>query len=384
MNSWYLLETTPSGEQPAGPFDHAQMAEMAMSGRLTAASRVARAGASGWTPASGDPELANLFNNEMRGIRGSLGGGSAGSAGSALESHGASSGHSAGAAPPHHPVVTALGSSHVPPYSIASAFELGWRAMVSNWGNLVLCTLIFIGGALVLNAPGWIAQIFAATMRQDGGGNGLDQAALGLGILGLSCCGWVLQVFVGLPFFAGFYYCGVRAVRGQLQPMDAFAGFKRYWAVIAVSLLTALLTLAVSVVCFIPFFIGLGISIGMEDPIAAIVAGGVSLLVLVGVMLFFIVLLTMPALLVVDPKMRAQCVPGAFSIAWQMGRGGNAPSFFLLLICGGLLMGLCLLLLVLPAILFGAPLLMCLVGAAYEMMAAPIMANPNDDRRLRG
>ncbi|MBL9140777.1 MAG: DUF4339 domain-containing protein [Phycisphaerae bacterium] len=355
MTSWYLLETTSTGEQPAGPFDIQQMAELAWSGRLTRTTRVARAGAAEWTAAELDEDLARLFDGSSTAVE---------------------TARAPGAPPMHASVGVAMTSR---PYSIAAAFELGWRAMTANWGKLVVCTLIFLGGVVVINAPGWLAQIMMIGVTQSDAGG---QAAFGAGFIGLSCCGWVLQIFVGVPLFAGFYYCGVRAVRGELQHMDALAGFRRYWAVLGVYLLSALASLGIGIVCMIPFFIGLAISLSTEHPAAAIIAGLVSAVVLIAVMCIMIVWLTMPTLLVVDPKMRAQCCPGAFSIAWQMGRGGNSPSFFLLTICGSLLLAATVLMLVIPALLFGAPLLMCLIGAAYELMAAPIMADRTDLRRL--
>lgn len=372
MDTWYVLLPSANGDQPGGPFDLVALAAMVRSGKVTPETLVARVGATGWTPAREDPQIAELL--------------SAASAKAELERARAQDApadeHARMIAPPTHamPVAPLVESMQAGPYSAGAAFRLGWASFAAQWGPLTVCTLIFIGGWIAISIPGWIGQaMFAGAGGQGGGG----ATVLTVGGLLASCVGYLAQIFVGLPFAAGFYYCGVRAVRRELVPSDAFAGFRRYWAVMGISLLTAVMSAVVGVVCVVPAAIGVVIMVSTNSGVGLAIGIGLSIVFAIVLLCFLLVVLVMPPLIVVDPRMRAEWCPGALSIAWQMGRGGNCASYFALSILMGIFVGLTLLVLVVPFILLGLPLLMAVVGAAYELMAAPIMANPGDSRRLR-
>ncbi len=345
MSTWYLLETTAAGPAATGPFTLAELAPMVASRRLTPETRVARAGTSAWIRAADEPDLVPLF----------------GGAGAA---HAAASG------------VVGLPTT-LPPYSISAAFTIGWSAFKSNWAFLVLVALILIGLSVVLQIPGQIGQMFLIGSQQNGGVESGALMAIGSG---LACVGALAGILVGIPLQAGFGYAGVRAVRGELQVTDIFAGFKRYGAVLGTGLLLAVVATAIFVVCAIPLGIGIAIAAGVQEPWPAILGGLVTIPVAIAVAVFLAVFLTIPLTLVVDPRMKAKGGPGALSIAWQLGKGPS-PSFFLLALCAGLICAMSFCGCGIGIILFGLPFYAATMGAAYELITAPFIAKGQDPRR---
>jgi hypothetical protein len=381
MDTWYVLLPSANGEQPAGPFDLVALAAMIRAGTVTAETLVARVGAAAWTPARDEPALAEILAAARdkaltERLRAELP-----PAGGAADA--APSGTTRGpATPPTHamPTAPATASAYGVPYSISAAFQLGWESFKAQWGPLTVCTLIFIGGWIALSIPGWIGQLL---IMGTGGQQSTGSALLAVGGGLATCIGYAAQIFAGLPFAAGFYYCGVRAVRRELVPSDAFAGFRRYWAVLGISVLTAVMSSVVGIAVVVPAIIGAVVMAATDSGVALVVGLAVAAVAAIVVLCFLLVLLVMPPLIVVDPRMRAEWCPGSLSIAWEMGKRGNCASYLLLSVVLGLLVALSMLLLVVPFVLLGLPLAMAVVGAAYELMAAPIMSNPADPRRLR-
>lgn len=349
MHTWYLLETTVAGQVAAGPFTFEQLASMARSGRLTASSRVARAGTQAWIAANEDPELRPLV------------------ASAGWQMPGMSS------TPSTARRATEL--SPLPPYSFVNSFTLGWEAFTRNWGALVLVTLAFIGCQIVLSIPTFIMQAMIA-----GGSRGRSFDDLAAPAICVGCCGGILSIAFGLPLQAGFAFAGVQAARGRAQVSDLFIGFKRWGAVVSTGLLTVVCTVGIILVCCLPLIIGGGISAGVEEPWPAAIGLVCSLPIVIVAALFFSVFLTIPVILVADPRVHARWGPGALSIAWELGKR-TSPSFFLLALCIGIVCQLSILACIIGIVLFGIPLYVATIGAAYALLTEPFIQKGADPRR---
>jgi len=365
MTSWYLLVRGTAGDTAEGPFGLERMLELVADGRVTAETLVARVGAQAWSRAGEDSELAGPIAQAR----------SAGVQPQAVEAP------FQPIAPPTEPVVArSLNSTHGR-FSLANAMTLGWATMKAHWSQLVLCSLVMFGLFVALQIPGWIVQLLGMELGNNPSG---PPAAVGaLVAVAVTCFSWVLQIFVGLPVTVGVYYCGVQAVRGNLKVSDCFQGFRRYWGVLGISIVCQLTTTAVLIVAAIPGIVVVVVGIATESVALALAGGGLILLMALVTTALLMTLLYLPPLLVADPIMRAEVLPGSFSIAWQLGRRGVSPALFALVVLIGIVMVLSFVMLIVPGILFGLPLFMACIGAAYELMAAPVLADPTDGRRIR-
>ena len=178
---WYFVENGAA----VGPFDLTQLEAMAASGRLRRDSQSCRVGASEWIDASADDALRELFAGSLSAI------------------------------PWSTPSIAATMS--LPEFTFSAAFALAIDTFKKQWAMLLLVSVIYLGISAILGIPGQVSN-FAAGIAGE-----RDAAAFLIGLGG--CCGLLLQVFVGLPLIASFYYCGAQAIDGKLQIPDLFVGF---------------------------------------------------------------------------------------------------------------------------------------------------------------
>lgn len=369
MTSWYLLVRTTAGDTAEGPFGLERMNELAAQGRLTAESLVARVGAQAWTRAGDDPELAGAIA-------------AAAAAGVAASDAGTSApGGLARTAPPTQPAEHRELSIANSRFSLGEALRLGWQTYRKQWGNLVLCTLVFMGLNLLIQSPSIIAQI--AMSAGMGDPNSPAMAIGATALLPLSCCTWVLQIFVALPLGASFMYCGAQAVRGELKVGDCFQGFRRYWGVLGISVVCQLMSTCIMFAAVVPGGILLIVGIATESIAIVILGAALMMGLLMTALAFFLAIMYLPPVLVTDPRMRAEVLPGSMLIAWQLGRKGGSPSLLALALMLGAVAILSALLFFVPLILVGMPLMMACFGAAYVLLTNPIIADPTDLRRVR-
>jgi hypothetical protein len=264
----------------------------------------------------------------------------------------------------------------LPPYSFVNAFTLGWQAFTRNWGMLVLVSLAFIAFQFVLSIPTFTLQGLMA-----GGFRGRNADDFAAPAICAGCCGGILSIAVGLPLQAGFAYAGVRAARGRAEFTDLFIGFKRWGAVVSTGLLLAACALGIFALCCLPLIVGGIASAGTREPWPAALGLVCSLPIVIAAVVFLCVFLSIPLLLVVDPRVQARWGPGALSIAWQLGKR-TSPSFFLLALCVGIICQLSVLACIVGIVLFGIPLYLAIMGTAYAMLAEPFIAKGADPRRL--
>lgn len=346
MPTWYLIEST--GGDPTGPFDIEQLAMMASSGRLRSDSLVVRVGDTEWIAAERDAELAGFFR----------------------------------AAPPTEsfiPTSGVMSEATLPPgsggdYSFGAAFELGTTTFRRRWGHLVIVGLVSLAISAAIGVPQGIAEAI-------GEASGDRETAIVLGLFG-SCIGFILQVLVGIPLFAGLTVAAANAVRGRTEIGDLFMGFRRYGTVLLASLvflaIGAALAFAAYLVTFVVAMI-FGFSgafaggLARDDHGATIAFGaaflGFAAALLMTSLLVALVLVRVafvPAM-VADPALGTISVGEALSRNWRQTRG-LAFSLTALLIVTSLLGALSVLLLCVGFVLIGLPLVIAVLGAAYELV----------------
>lgn len=330
MNTWYVLDESSGAQTPIGPFTLEQISQMVSAGSLHARSRVAPIGSSQWGEAASDPVLATLF----------------------------------GTRPPTSPdaVAPVSASAAIRPYSFGAALSLGYASFKARWSAWMLLSLGMIGISVVIALPQVVMNnLGQSAMRAGDRGSGILLVVGGL----LSAA--VLQIFVGMPLFAGWTYAAAKIHAGEPQLADLFAGFRRYGAALGSGLLLLLIYLAVVVAAYIMIgFVAVGIAVSAGSEVTAIV--GLLAVVVVSIGLARVVMRVLFApVIAIDPAFGNPGVMRAFRISWANSEGVG-PSMLGLLVVGGLLAAASILLLCVGYIFVGIPLFASIHGAMYVMV----------------
>ncbi|MGA1044181.1 MAG: DUF4339 domain-containing protein [Phycisphaerales bacterium] len=351
MLTWYVLDSSGDSPRPDGPFPFEHLAKLAASGALNVSSMVARAGSDRWVAAGDDPELAGLFR-----------------AAPPTESFAPSG--AAGLATP------AFAAPIEAPYSFGNAFDLAVKTVKSQWGPLVLAGLVTLAAYTVIGAPQWIMQAAGEASRDDG-----FTMLMGLGS---GCFGFVVNILIGGPLFAGIALCGANAVAGRGNVADLFLGFRRYGQVLLAYLLLMAISAGVTFVVYLSATIGflvLAVAAGGLNSAAGVSAGIVSAVIiavalgLIATALVFVRIIFMPAI-VADPSLGSLGVMDAMRLNWRATRG-LGWSLLALFVVVSMLVAASVLLLCVGYVLIGLPLGIAALGAVYTMlfrrgaMAAP-------------
>ncbi|MGA1708235.1 MAG: DUF4339 domain-containing protein [Phycisphaerales bacterium] len=351
MLTWYVLDSSGDSPRPDGPFPFEHLAKLAASGAMNVSSMVARAGSDRWVAAGDDPELAGLFR-----------------AAPPTESF-APSGAAGLAAPGFAAPIEA-------PYSFGNAFDLAVKTVKSQWGPLVLAGLVTLAAYTVIGAPQWIMQAAGEASRDDG-----FTMLMGLGG---GCFGFVVNILIGGPLFAGIALCGANAVAGRGNVADLFLGFRRYGQVLLAYLLLMAISAGVTFVVYLSATIGflvLAVAAGGLNSAAGVSAGIVSAVIiavalgLIATALVFVRIIFMPAI-VADPSLGSIGVMDALRLNWRATRG-LGWSLLALFVVVNMLVAASVLLLCVGYVLIGLPLGIAALGSVYTMlfrrgaMAAP-------------
>jgi hypothetical protein len=352
MLTWYVLDSSGDSPRPEGPFPFEHLAKLAASGAMNVSSMVARAGSDRWVAAGDDPELAGLFR-----------------AAPPTESFAPSG--AAGLATP------AFAAPIEASYSFGNAFDLAVRTVKSQWGPLVLAGLVTLAAYTVIGAPQWIMLAVGEASRDDD-----VKSWMGLGS---NCFGFVVNILIGGPLFAGIALCGANAVAGRGNVADLFLGFRRYGQVLLAYLLQVAISAGVAFVVYLGAIlaalavgfatgaasnVGVGISVGILAAVSVGVALGLLATALVFVRVIFV------PVLVADASLGSIGVMDALRINWQATRG-LGWSLMALFVVVSMLVVASLLLLCVGYVLLGIPLAIAALGAVYTMlfrrgaMAAP-------------
>lgn len=242
-------------------------------------------------------------------------------------------------------------------FSFDAAYGTGWKTFKSKYGTLLGGTLIFI------------LVIFGASIVQ----NTINQ------MMGLPTKAGTHQTFPDLLvtiFFTNIFSVGIvlfalALVRGESPPLSTlFHGFKRYWPLVGIGVLTtlifgAIIMLTALIAGFQVLLTGAQTGFDMN----AVHLGGMTLitvLISVCIMAFFFVRLMFVGLLCVDPKHQLG-VMDSFATSWKI----TGPVFWPLLgifIVMLLILIASILLLVLPLFFVGIPLMMVVLASAYALL----------------
>jgi hypothetical protein len=337
MDAWYLLDETASPAQPLGPYTDAQLREMVASGRVTASTRIARAGGTNWGEAGTEPVFAGLFRS----------------------------------APPRSPDFTAI---PYPTPVFANRFSFGsgltatFDAFKTHWKPLLAIGLVSFGVWLALSIP----QIVGATI--DAFAQRQEPSALNLLLMAGSI---LLQVFLGLPFLFGCVYAASQALRGQMRLEDTLIGFRNYGRVLVGILFVIGVYIGCFMMAYIPFFVitmftlifavgtaGAGFALAPFIGCCGMGALFVVLLVLFALILMRVVFVPLVA---IDPVIGSRGVGNAISYCWRASKGLGWPMLGVFLVVG-VLASLTILLLGVGYLLIGLPLFFAMLAVMHEMV----------------
>jgi hypothetical protein len=340
MDTWYIYIEAREGQSasPSGPFMREQLASMVSAGTLLPTTMVARAGDSTWTAAADVEALQWLFRET----------------------------------PPQFPLFSASALVAPRPYSFAAAFSVGWDSFKAQWGLLALIGLLYIAFTIVLSLP-----LYAGMLTVQFAGWTSDTITL---IVVLATATQLVSFFVGPPLLAGVLYAGVRAARRELRFADCFVGFRRYGAVLGTVVLGGLIIFAAVLVPYL-IVIGGGMMVINQTALTLTSVLGVVIAIIGYALALAIafpatVALIFSVLLVVDPRVSATGGMSALIEGFAMTKG-NRPSLCGLLFVLYLILGMSVYACCVGVVLFGAPLMLAGIGAAYELIriersAAPI------------
>lgn len=342
MEMWYVLDESALPPQPMGPYSYEDLRELCAAGRVLPSSRVARPGEAAWTEAADDPVLAGLFR----------------------------------AAPPRHPVFGAASST---PAYLASRFSFSacanaaFEGFRTRWSGLIVPALILFAVSLVAALPQSISAIADASA-------GRSEPSV-TQIFG-TCCGFVLNVFVGVPIFYGCVYAASQVLRGEPRVTDAFIGFQRYPQLLLGMLFVGAIYIACTIVSYVPMMaiVALGFTLAGTGGAAVmpwLVGSSVVLVFATLLVLFAIVIMRVffIPLVAIDPAMGSMGVGRAISCAWNATKGRGWSMTGLILVFG-LLAGFSIFLLCIGYILVGIPLFLAMLGAMHEMVNRSLFAAP--------
>jgi uncharacterized membrane protein len=241
-------------------------------------------------------------------------------------------------------------------------FSLAHRLYTSRW-RLIVGTSV---AALVLN---WLIAAIAGL---------LDLAIVGRDAV-ISPLSTLTQILVGAPLLVGPLYVATRLFRGEpAEFADLFVGFERWIPVVAVALLVQVIVY----VAVIPIGVALAaVGLGTGGNPAAVAGVALLGLLLFGVVIWLSIRLYFATLLCADRRGPRLGAIESIKTSWGITRG-HAWALFVVAVGLGILAAISLVLLVVPFLLYGAPILVCAGAVAYALIchdAGLIPLAPYDD-----
>jgi MFS family permease len=360
MQSWYLLDESGGNSRPIGPFNIRELEQMVQAQTLTPQTKVALVGSSAWIFAGDDIALSILFRRPP----------------STPSMH----------APP--PTATPA-AAHIPPtapreaqfpsaaveiedFTFGAAFERAWKSFQSQWSAWIVLTLVIAGLSIALALPQWFFGFMGAVLENDGN----KEAGLLASLTG-GCIGLMLQIFIGLPLYAGIFYAAVQIHCGDAKLSNIFVGFRRYGTAVAAGLLFYVVAFAAALGAYLPAivagFIGgiLASLVGANEETSVAIGLVFAVIVAIAAIIAFVGLVFMRVLfaptIAIDPAFGYPGVLASFRMSWRLSAGLGFKMLGLSLVLA-LIAGASALLLCVGYVLIGIPLGSAGWGAMYLMI----------------
>lgn len=242
--------------------------------------------------------------------------------------------------------------------TVNNLFSLGHKLYKSRWG-------LIVGASVASVALSWLLGLITGFV--DAGLFGADALVSPVTMLA--------QALVGAPLLVGPLYLTARLSRGEpAEFQDVLIGFRRWGPVVA----TAFLVQAAVWVAMIP--LGVGMAAMGSNPFGIVVMFLLGLAAL-GVTTWLTIRLYFAPLLCADPAGPRPGVTDSIKASWTITKG-HALTLFVVSIALGVIGVISALLLVVPFLLYGAPLGFCVGGVAYVLVthqAGLIPMAPYDD-----
>ncbi|MCH9058165.1 MAG: hypothetical protein IIB55_06015 [Planctomycetes bacterium] len=231
--------------------------------------------------------------------------------------------------------------------SVGGAFSSGWMIFTQNYGSLLAVTLIYVAIEIGFIIAGLVCEA----------------------MIGFNLIVFAKAIFFEPPMMAGVSYFAVQLARGHKPPIgDMFVGFSRYWALIGVGILVALIAITVL------FVAGLGAGIVAvilfaAGPIAGVLGVVTAVAFVLFVMLAVTARLWFASLICLDPHTGQPGVTESIAASWRATSGSAWGRILVIFILFMLIYVASILALVLPVLFFAMPLISAVIGATYVAIA---------------
>jgi uncharacterized membrane protein len=259
---------------------------------------------------------------------------------------------------------TSLATPFVPPVrpTAGNIFSISHRLYAARWG-------LIVGVSVTAFVLSWVLGLLTGLM---------DLALVGTDAY-FNPLSTLSQILVGAPLLVGPLYVTARLFRGEpAEFADLFVGFRRWGPVVVVALLVQVIVYAV----VIPFGLAMtavGLTAGGNP--AAIAGIAIFGLLMLGLVVWIAIRLYFATLLCADPAGPRLGIVASIKASWDITRG-HAWALFVVAVGLGILAMISLILLIVPFLLYGGPVLMCAGGVAYALVcheAGLIPLAPYDD-----
>lgn len=224
-------------------------------------------------------------------------------------------------------------------YCFSNAFSAGWDTLKSNYGVVLGATVVYMIIAMVVGV--------------------------------IPIIGALLSLFIVTPVLAGLLVLGVKAHQGSPQFSDLFVGFSKYLPVLGIGLLLGLVYFVIAIPIFVVMAVGSIPPFGDPDafsqnpPSAGLIAAMAIAYLFAIVCNVFItsrVMFAYPLCLQADLG-----VVDSIKTSWTSTKPVMWTQIGLLIVMG-LIVAVCAVACFVPAVFFGLPLMICVYGAAYNLL----------------
>lgn len=236
--------------------------------------------------------------------------------------------------------------------TVGGAFRDAWQLLRTSWPVLA-------GGSVLAIVAGFVAQLSLLAGLPFANEYGQVSGVATLALLGLL---FLAHGCLTMPVIAGTVLAGVERLRGRPAGFATLAqGFRRVPRILGVSIGLFLITGIAGTLAAIPLMGGGFIAAALGSPLLAF---AFAIPIVIG--LAILSLRLMPALvLAIDPQQEIDA--SALGMAWT-GTAGNGLRLFALYVLGAIIVSLCSMLFVVPAVLFGLPLAFGLAASVVHRL----------------